>query len=109
MSDDGIRDKLVAVKQAWARAGRLLTGNPDPDHAMRLPPGQRLVTNWPVLDLGIQPDVPKSEWRLTVANLSRNRAACLMNCAGWTRCFIRLPSQMWLLPSLVVEADLKAR
>jgi DMSO/TMAO reductase YedYZ molybdopterin-dependent catalytic subunit len=67
MADDGgLKDKLVAVKQAWARAGRLLTGTPDVDHANRLPPGQRLVTNWPVLDLGIQPDVPKSEWRLTV-------------------------------------------
>jgi DMSO/TMAO reductase YedYZ molybdopterin-dependent catalytic subunit len=67
MADDGgLKDKLVAVKQAWARAGRLLTGSPDADHANRLPPGQRLVTNWPVLDLGIQPDVTKSEWRLTV-------------------------------------------
>jgi DMSO/TMAO reductase YedYZ molybdopterin-dependent catalytic subunit len=70
--EDGIRAKLVAVKQAWARAGRLLTGNPDPDHAMRLPPGQRQVSNWPVLDLGIQPDVPKSEWRLTVDGLVAN-------------------------------------
>ncbi len=61
-----LKDKLVAVKQAWARAGRLLTGTPDEDHANRLPPGQRLVTNWPVLDLGIQPDVPRADWRLTV-------------------------------------------
>ena len=64
--EDGIRPKLVAIKQAWARAGRLLTGTSDPDHDMRLPPGQRLVTNWPVLDLGIQPDVPRANWRLTV-------------------------------------------
>lgn len=64
--NDGLKDKLVAVKQAWARAGRLLTGTPDVDHANRLPPGQRLVTNWPVLDLGIQPDVQPSEWRLVV-------------------------------------------
>ena len=63
---DGIKDKLIATKQAWARAGRLLTGRPDEDHAARLPPGQRLVTNWPVLDLGIQPDVPRADWRLTV-------------------------------------------
>ena len=62
----GVKGKLVAVKQAWARAGRLLTGTTDADHANRLPPGQRLVTNWPVLDLGIQPDVPRAEWRLTV-------------------------------------------
>ncbi len=67
MSDGGgFKDKLVAVKQAWARAGRLLTGTPDEAHEHRLPPGQRLVTNWPVLDLGIQPDVPRADWRLTV-------------------------------------------
>ena len=70
MSDDeleaGIKAKLVAVKQAWARAGRLLTGAPDEEHAHRQPPGQRLVTNWPVLDLGIQPDVPRADWRLVV-------------------------------------------
>jgi DMSO/TMAO reductase YedYZ molybdopterin-dependent catalytic subunit len=67
MSDEGgFKDKLIAVKQAWARAGRLLTGTPDEAHEHRLLPGQRLVTNWPVLDLGIQPDVPRAEWRLTV-------------------------------------------
>jgi DMSO/TMAO reductase YedYZ molybdopterin-dependent catalytic subunit len=65
-SDSGFKDKLVAAKQAWARAGRLLTGSPDEAHAWRLPPGQRLVTNWPVLDLGIQPDLPRADWRLTV-------------------------------------------
>ena len=64
--NDGLRAKLVAVKKAWARAGRLLTGMPDEAHANRLPPGQRLVTNWPVLDLGIQPDVTRAEWQLTV-------------------------------------------
>ena len=46
---DGIRDKLIAIKQAWAQSRRLITGAPDPDRAARLPPGQRLVTNWPVL------------------------------------------------------------
>ena len=63
---DGFKDKLIATKQAWARAGRLLTGkagNPETD---RLPPGQRLVENWPVLDLGIQPDVPKADWQLVI-------------------------------------------
>jgi DMSO/TMAO reductase YedYZ molybdopterin-dependent catalytic subunit len=59
-------EKLTAAKQAWARAGRLLTGKTDPDHEMRLPPGQRLVTNWPVLDLGVQPHVPTESWRLDV-------------------------------------------
>lgn len=62
----GFDNKLTQAKQAWARAGRLLTGKPDIDHAMRLPPGQRLVTNWPVLDLGVQPHVETAGWRLQV-------------------------------------------
>ncbi|WP_448582366.1 sulfite oxidase-like oxidoreductase [Thermaurantiacus sp.] len=66
MSDDGRRAKLVAAKEAWARAGRLLTGRPDPDKALRLPPGQRLVESWPVLDLGVQPHVPLADWRLQI-------------------------------------------
>lgn len=32
----------------------------------RLPPGQRLVTDFPVLDLGIQPTVPTDQWRLRI-------------------------------------------
>jgi DMSO/TMAO reductase YedYZ molybdopterin-dependent catalytic subunit len=60
------RDKLVEAKQAWARAGRLLTGQTDPDQSLRLPPGQRLVQNFPVLDLGVQPAIPLEQWRLTI-------------------------------------------
>jgi DMSO/TMAO reductase YedYZ molybdopterin-dependent catalytic subunit len=60
------RDKLVDAKRAWARAGRLLTGTTDPDRLQRLPPGQRLVESWPVLDLGVQPHVPRETWRLEV-------------------------------------------
>ncbi|MGL4542677.1 MAG: sulfite oxidase-like oxidoreductase [Polymorphobacter sp.] len=67
--NDRVRDKLVATKQAWARAGRLLTGTHADPQIDRLPPGQRLVTNWPVLDLGIQPDVPRADWRLRVDGL----------------------------------------
>jgi DMSO/TMAO reductase YedYZ molybdopterin-dependent catalytic subunit len=70
--EDGIKAKLVSVKQAWARAGRLLTGTTDEAHVHRLPPGQRLVTNWPVLDLGIQPDVPREDWQLAVDGLVAN-------------------------------------
>ncbi len=63
---DSIRDKLIATKQAWARAGRLLTGKDGDPATDRLPPGQRLVKDWPVLDLGIQPDVPQDDWRLKI-------------------------------------------
>ena len=35
----------------------------------RVPPGQHLVNNWPVLDLGYKPQVSLEEWQLTVNGL----------------------------------------
>ena len=69
MTDDpgpGASTKLTASKQRWAQEGRFLTGHTARPEAERLPPGQHLVTNWPVLDLGMHPDVPASRWRLEV-------------------------------------------
>ena len=63
------RTKLVESKERWAREGRLLTGRHARPEAERLPPGQRRVENWPILDLGIQPDVPLERWRLAVDGL----------------------------------------
>ncbi len=62
----GIKSKLVDAKQAWAKAGRLLTGtHADPD-TDRLPPGQRLVKDWPVLDLGVQPEITSEKFFLDI-------------------------------------------
>ena len=52
-----IKDKLIEAKQGWARDGRLLTGRTGDPERDRLPPGQRRVKDWPVLDLGVEPDV----------------------------------------------------
>ena len=60
-----IKNKLLDSKQKWAEEGRLLTGK-TAAHSQRLPPGQRRVENWPVLDLGIQPEIPAHAWRLFV-------------------------------------------
>jgi len=74
--DDGIagkvRQKLVETKQKWAAEGRLLTGRTADPEAERLPPGQREVKNWPVLDLGVQPDVPTLQWKLAVDGMVAN-------------------------------------
>ncbi|MCS6855006.1 MAG: sulfite oxidase-like oxidoreductase [Elioraea sp.] len=67
-----IRDKLIARKQAWAREKRLITGRAGERAVDRLPPGQRLVRDWPVLDLGFQPAIPLSAFRLTVDGLVEN-------------------------------------
>ncbi len=64
-----IKDRLVESKRKWAREGRLLTGTQADPAAARLPPGQRQVQNWPVLDRGIRPKVALESWRLTVDGL----------------------------------------
>ena len=65
MSDDApAESKLTRSKQRWAEEDRFLTGRhtrPDTD---RLPPGQHLTQDWPVLDLGMQPTVPLDRWTL---------------------------------------------
>ncbi len=65
-TDVGVSTKLTTTKQRWAQEGRFLTGHTARPEAERLPPGQHLVTDWPVLDLGMHPDVPASRWRLEV-------------------------------------------
>jgi DMSO/TMAO reductase YedYZ molybdopterin-dependent catalytic subunit len=67
-----IKDKLIQSKEDWAKQGRLLTGRPDMGHVNRLPPGQKEVKNWPVLDLGVQPDIKREAWRLEVGGLVEN-------------------------------------
>ncbi len=58
--------KLTASKQQWAQEGRFLTDRTARPEAERLPPGQHVVTNWPVLDLGMHPEIPTLRWRLDV-------------------------------------------
>ncbi len=64
--DDPKREKLIAAKRQWAADGRLLTGTQGDPEQDRLPPGQRLVTDWPVLDLGNQPEVTPARFRLDI-------------------------------------------
>lgn len=84
------REKLVARKQEWARDGRLLTGRTARPEEERLPPGQRLVSDFPVLDLGVQPDVARDRWRLRLEGLVANRLAL-----DWDA-FNALPQSEWV-------------
>jgi len=56
--------KLTRAKRQWAHDGRLLIGAIADPERDRLPPGQRLVRDWPVLDLGVQPEVSPQRFRL---------------------------------------------
>lgn len=71
MSDDPIPadSKLTTSKRRWADEGKFLTGRISRPEADRLPPGQHLVNNWPVLDLGQQPIISTDTWRLEVRGL----------------------------------------
>jgi DMSO/TMAO reductase YedYZ molybdopterin-dependent catalytic subunit len=64
--DDETNSKLIDAKRAWARQGRLLTGTTADPARDRLPPGQKLVRDWPVLDLGAEPDVTPQRFRLDI-------------------------------------------
>jgi DMSO/TMAO reductase YedYZ molybdopterin-dependent catalytic subunit len=61
--------KLTRTKQRWAQEGRFITGKPLRPEGERLPPGQHLVNDWPVLDLGLQPQVLRERWTLDVDGL----------------------------------------
>ncbi|MHC2621047.1 DMSO/TMAO reductase YedYZ molybdopterin-dependent catalytic subunit [Bradyrhizobium huanghuaihaiense] len=58
--------KLTRTKEKWAREGRFLTGKVTRPEDQRLPPGQHLTKDWPVLDLGVMPPVSRERWRLDV-------------------------------------------
>jgi DMSO/TMAO reductase YedYZ molybdopterin-dependent catalytic subunit len=42
-------------------------GSPNRHGMPKLPVGQHSVRNWPVLDLGVQPEIPLDQWHLEVA------------------------------------------
>ena len=63
------REKLIRRKQEWAAEGRLVTGRTSRPETERLPPGQREVKTWPVLDLGAQLKIDLKLWRLTIDGL----------------------------------------
>jgi DMSO/TMAO reductase YedYZ molybdopterin-dependent catalytic subunit len=71
MSDDIIPpdSKLTRSKQRWASEQKFITGHAARPEQDRLPPGQHLVRDWPVLDLGSQPDVSTDRWELRIGGM----------------------------------------
>ena len=61
------------------------SGSPNRHDMPQLPVGQHEVKNWPVLDLGEQPDVSTSQWKLEVGGLVENPVTL-----DWGR-FLALP------------------
>lgn len=64
--------KAIQEKQKWEGEVPMGEGELNRDGNPTTPPGQRLVTNWPVLDLGVLPEMPMEYWSLTVTGLVEN-------------------------------------
>ena len=81
MSEDQVPadSKLTTSKRRWAAEGKFLTGKIARPDTERLPPGQYLVKNWPVLDLGQQPHVALATWRLEIRGLVENQLTLSWN------------------------------
>jgi DMSO/TMAO reductase YedYZ molybdopterin-dependent catalytic subunit len=58
--------RQIEAKIALAKRGALPS---KPNADARIPPGQKVVTNFPILDLGILPDINKDNWTLRVFGL----------------------------------------
>jgi len=66
-----MNDDYIARKERWARK---MAGQEKPAvrSTDRLPPGQRQVHNFPVLDLGNHPGVPLGQWALKIGGHVEN-------------------------------------
>lgn len=87
MSDDEppADTKLTRSKQRWATERKFVIGDGESVAADRLPPGQHLVRDWPVLDLGRQPEISTDNWELKIGGMVERPIAL-----DW-RAFMALP------------------
>ncbi len=69
------KERYIAAKQKWAEKQRArgVTARAAAS-ADRLPPGQKLTSGFPVLDLGVQPDIALADWTLALDGLVENPA-----------------------------------
>ena len=66
MTDTPDDSRLTQTKSKWAQLGKFLTGTISRPEDSRLPPGQHLVKNWPILDLGQTPNIARENWHLDI-------------------------------------------
>ncbi|NOT44539.1 MAG: molybdopterin-dependent oxidoreductase [Acidobacteria bacterium] len=80
------RQKALRSQAAQQDPGQVLGSGPANRHGMpRVPVGQRVVPNWPVLDLGDLPEISLADWRLEIGGLVDNPVTL-----DWTA-FLALP------------------
>jgi DMSO/TMAO reductase YedYZ molybdopterin-dependent catalytic subunit len=70
------KERYIEAKQKWAEKQKSLGRTARTIRSVdRLPPGQKLTTGFPVLDLGVQPNIPLSEWKLSINGLVEKPSA----------------------------------
>lgn len=70
------KERYIEAKQKWAEKQKARGFAPRTVAATdRLPPGQKLTTGFPVLDLGVQPEIPLADWRLMLDGMVAKPAA----------------------------------
>lgn len=64
------KERYIVAKQQWAeKQKRRGVSARAVASADRLPPGQKLTDGFPVLDLGVQPQIPLTDWKLKIDGL----------------------------------------
>ncbi len=67
------KERYIEAKQRWAEKQKARGVRAQPVASReRLPPGQKLTDKFPVLDLGVQPEIPLAQWRLKLDGLVEN-------------------------------------
>jgi DMSO/TMAO reductase YedYZ molybdopterin-dependent catalytic subunit len=83
--EDNARKHAARGREPFAGQKPRGSGPPNRHGMPKLPPGQRAVPNWPVLDLGDHPRIDTAVWRLEVDGLVETPLAL-----GWDE-FLALP------------------
>jgi len=69
------REQMIAYRRArqqqepWQGPAPMGEGPLNRDGMPRVPPGQKPTDRWPVLDLGVQPELPMEFWKITLSGL----------------------------------------
>ncbi|MEE8259641.1 MAG: molybdopterin-dependent oxidoreductase, partial [Nitrospinaceae bacterium] len=61
--------KSLAEKKSWEGEAPMGEGPLNRDGMPKTPPGQNITGKWPVLDLGVLPEIPLDAWSLTISGL----------------------------------------
>lgn len=72
MQNQKYNEAFIKAKINKAQKGKPEEHGHEAKSANRLPPGQTLTKNWPILDLGVRPAINLQDWKLEIGGLVEN-------------------------------------